>query len=116
MANKWTLKKKAGKIDNYKNAIDIPNTNFGIYCDAGSEHVRLSVVTHGNMPTYFSSLEEMSEEQQNALENEVNSQLQPLIEQIGNKFGEIMKSKGFVSYEEKKKLDWKRDEERLRNI
>lgn len=103
MANKWTLKKKAGVLDNYKNAQNIPNTNFGIYSDIMSSSydddgtiARLTVVSHGNMPVYFSTKEKLTSEQCQELMNEINNAIKPYIDEIGNKFVEILESKGFI--------------------
>lgn len=107
---KWTLKKKASK-----NVI-IPNSELGITCSVfsnlsdpytGKDLVRTIQVQLGSLQgsdknnsyyTYNDNNEYLIDHNidRTKLEAEIMNELKPYIEQIGNKFAEIIKSKGFI--------------------
>ena len=105
MANKWTLKKKASK------EVIIPNSEVGIYCSiyqTGKDSDKLiRAVLCGMLMSSINNLYTYNDDNKykypdgvlintDKLKEEVMSELKPYIEQVGNKFGEVMKSKGFI--------------------
>lgn len=106
MANRWTLKKKASE------EIIIPNSKVGIYCSVyqsvfdNSINATLNgtLIGGANNNTYvFDENNKYKYPNKKPisintykLKEEVMNELKPYIEELGNKFDEIMKSKGFI--------------------
>lgn len=104
MANKWTLKKQASE------EVVIPNSTVGLYCNIYTSAFDNSInaglagtlIGGGQNSNYTYSNDNKykypGKETINAdvLKEEVMNELKPYIEELGNKFDEIMKSKGFI--------------------
>ncbi len=94
MANKWKIKKASD--DGVEMYIPYSNIILKIKGRKYDNYGAIALVCYtDNMNRTFQN-EQIDEKSLNILEQQVADELNPLVKQIGRKFNEIMKSKGFT--------------------
>ena len=114
MANKWTLKKKAS-ID--ESQLSISNGNMGLKITGYKSDrdpyalFHLGCYSEGHAKFYVNM--QMSDEEAQSFREKLANELKPYVDEVNNKYDEILRSNGFVTLDEYRKKQWEEDKKKF---